>query len=223
MTRASFIPGATVGLVTVIAEAGRSQHRETLWRCICACGRETIAKGNRLRTARKKSCGCLYQRRGAEDPRADTRPVLDRLAERSYTVLATGCTVFAGRSKKGPYGTICIAGKVTVAHRAAWEATRGPIPPGLDCLHNCPGGDNPACWNVDHLWLGTQADNNADRDRKGRRVTPRGEEHANAKLTEEAVLAIRADRRPLADVATEHGVSLATISEVRNRKRWVHV
>ncbi len=87
-------------------------------------------------------------------------------------------------------------------------------------LHNCPGGDNPSCINPAHLWLGTEADNNADCAAKGRKphgkthhshlrpqcvargerhssVThpervPRGEHCPSSKLTEADVLAIRA-------------------------------
>jgi HNH endonuclease len=41
----------------------------------------------------------------------------------------------------------------------------GPIPEYLHCLHRC---DNPPCLNHEHLFLGTAADNAADRDAKGR-------------------------------------------------------
>jgi hypothetical protein len=37
--------------------------------------------------------------------------------------------------------------------------------------HHC---DNPPCVNVDHLFLGTRADNAADKMRKGRHTNGRG-------------------------------------------------
>jgi len=58
-------------------------------------------------------------------------------------------------------------------------------------LHRC---DNPACVNVEHLFLGTQRDNIQDASRKGRvnkTIKLRGEEHPNAKITSALVVSIR--------------------------------
>jgi hypothetical protein len=68
------------------------------------------------------------------------------------------------------YGRLMMGGKAGIAaHRAAWTVTNGPIPKGLNVLHRC---DNPPCCNPAHLFVGTQADNNADRHAKGRTAMP---------------------------------------------------
>jgi hypothetical protein len=51
-------------------------------------------------------------------------------------------------------------GKRTTAARAVWEAVHGPITGDLEVLHWC---QDMRCLNVHHLYLGTAADNAADR------------------------------------------------------------
>lgn len=81
----------------------------------------------------------------------------------------SGCLVWIGRRDKDGYGQISVCGRPMRAHRVAWVLANGPIPRGLCVLHSC---DNPPCVNVreGHLFLGTNTENMADRDAKGRQA-----------------------------------------------------
>lgn len=127
------------------------------------------------------------------------------------------CHVFTGTKPTG-YGTISVDGEMRLAHRVAWELAYGAIPPGLWVLHRC---DHPPCVRVDHLFLGTRADNTADMVAKGRGRGGRqlGEANPAAKLTREQVDEIRRGGvgRHLAE---RFGVSESTVSMIRSGKRW---
>jgi hypothetical protein len=83
----------------------------------------------------------------------------------------SACIEFEGYCLPPPgnYGQVGIAeGRLygtRRAHRVAWIKAHGPIPTGLVVRHIC---DNPPCVNVDHLVLGTDADNIHDMHERGR-------------------------------------------------------
>lgn len=108
-------------------------------------------------------------------------------------------------------------GKAMGAHRAAWQDAHGEIPEGMCVCHRC---DVRECVNPKHLFLGTVADNNADKMRKRRNVALAGERNGFARLTEAQVRKVRADPRLLREVAADYGVSIATVWRVRNRLSW---
>lgn len=61
-------PGARYGRLTVIGYEGR--QLDSVYRCVCDCGRETVVSGYLLRSGRTSSCGCLQKERTAEARRA---------------------------------------------------------------------------------------------------------------------------------------------------------
>ncbi len=111
------------------------------------------------------------------------------------------------------------------AHRISWTMHNGPIPDGLYVLHNCPGGDNPACVNPAHLFLGTPDDNMKDAAKKGR--MPRGVTHHNVKLSGDDVAAIRKLYSPRIYstymLAKQFGVGQSAIFKIVKHKNWKHL
>lgn len=128
-----------------------------------------------------------------------------------------GCWLWNGATKNG-YGYTTLFGVTMNAHRAAYLIAVGPIPNGLDVCHRC---DVRLCIRPDHLFTGTRKENMEDCVSKGR--STKGEKNASAKLTEEQVLAIRADTRFARIVAAEYGVSKPNIEQIRRGERWTHL
>lgn len=112
---------------------------------------------------------------------------------------------------------------VTISsHRISWQIHNGSIQEGMQVLHRC---DNPPCTNPEHLFLGTQRDNMADKVFKGRH--PKGIGAPQSKLTDDKIENIR--RRysswgtTYQKLANEYCVSVCTICNIINRKTWKHV
>ena len=124
-------------------------------------------------------------------------------------------------SKVGGYGHYRHNGKVKKAHRVMFESRCGSIPEGKIIMHSC---DTRDCVNPAHLSIGTVGDNNKDRDRKGRQVAKKGEEHGMAKLHAVGVQKIRELQRHQQiernQLAVELGVSYTAIVDVMNGRTW---
>lgn len=111
------------------------------------------------------------QRKTGKVPR-QSKSLAERLVARLVRT-ENGCLEFQGARDSKGYCRLAVGGeagtfkprKTVLAHRAAWELANGPIPDGMNVLHEC---DNPPCCDVKHLFLGTIADNNADMRAKGR-------------------------------------------------------
>ena len=111
-------------------------------------------------------------------PNSTLPPVSDKDIERFWSRIKIGnpedCWPWT-RSISNGYGQIKIKNKQTAANRLAYFLSTGKDPGESCVLHNCPNGDNPACCNPAHLWLGTLADNNADKVKKSRQA--KGDTH----------------------------------------------
>lgn len=129
-----------------------------------------------------------------------------------------GCWIWTG-ARNADYGQFWWRGRMIRAHRVVMGD-----PKGLCVLHRC---DVPLCVNPDHLFVGTRADNNADRDAKGRHRVPSGAQHVHAKLTRELVRQIRyvyaQGRISQEALGKIFGVSRGAICCVLLRRVWKHV
>ena len=137
-----------------------------------------------------------------------------------------GCWMWKGAHHPDGYGLFQWPEKKEQrSHRIAWIMKNGDIPDGLWCLHKCPGVRNPGCCNPDHIYLGTQLENMRDAVADGTHFHARGEESANAILTESAVKEIRANykRGAVNGLARKFKVSRLTIIGVGQRRSWKHI
>jgi hypothetical protein len=134
----------------------------------------------------------------------------------------TGCWLWTGTADRKGYGFYRVptvnGGGNRRAHRFAWEREHGEVPEGLFVCHRC---DNPACVNVDHLFLGSAAENNADRKTKGRSAC--GERSGQARLSVPRVDEIRRRHRAgesAEALARAFGVGATTVLRVVHGLTW---
>jgi hypothetical protein len=148
----------------------------------------------------------------------------DRFWDKILTIPEYGCYEWAGTRTIDGYGKFFYGGKKVAAHRLAWILVHGSIPDGMCLCHKC---DNPSCVRVEHLFLGTRADNNADMVRKGRHVTVSGTKQPAAKIDENKARRIRelyaSGKYSQCVLAAQFGIAQANISKVVLGKSWRHV
>ena len=97
----------------------------------------------------------LYVRRRVDYPPPNPQP--------------TPCRIWQGSVDRGGYGRVLVhttdhKRRQMTASRWIWTMANGPIPDGLVVRHKC---DNPPCFRLSHLELGTYTDNNNDAAERG--------------------------------------------------------
>ena len=116
---------------------------------------------------------------------------------------------------KDVYGKFQLRKKPVSAHRVAYESAFGPIPKDQVVRHTC---DNMRCCNPEHLVLGSQADNMADKVARQRQA--KGIDHGNSKLSDEQVLEIFNSSDTGIALAKRFGIARSTVSAIKQRHNW---
>ncbi len=156
------------------------------------------------------------------------RPAAVRFLEKVAVAGPDDCWRWVGAHASGGYGSMLVSsygGRIRLrlsmrVHRFAWLHWIGPIPDGQHVCHACDVRD---CVNPRHLFLGTNADNVADRVKKGRSAVQRGESNPRSKLTDAAVREIRSVIGRTRELAAKYGVSREMVQRARSGQFWGHV
>ncbi|WP_375275864.1 hypothetical protein [Methylorubrum thiocyanatum] len=133
---------------------------------------------------------------------------------------ATGCWVWQACRNRAGYGRFSwpYPRQSVLAHRAAMLIYRRCDAKSFDVCHHC---DNPSCVNPEHLFIGNRHMNMLDALAKERFAV--GRKYPHAILDEDAVRAIRADKRTYKQIGAAYGVSWLTVRMVRQGRSWKHV
>lgn len=133
------------------------------------------------------------------------------------------CWEWVAATNPGGYGVFRRSGRNVLAHRMAFELVNGPLPAkrqgrtgarGVVVCHQC---DNRACCNPAHLFAGSQAQNLADMDAKGRRNTFR---KLTAEQADEIKAAITGRLGEQKELAIKYGISQQLVNDIVRGRRW---
>lgn len=133
-------------------------NSDSKWLCICACGKQAIARTTNLRKGKPISCGCLN-----DEKRRSKQPPLE---ERFWLLVdkrgIDECWLWKGTLSNG-YGRIKRKGVAMGGHRVSWEIANPNEPrlgPNDFICHKC---NQPPCCNPSHLFRANVIINNFDR------------------------------------------------------------
>lgn len=130
----------------------------------------------------------------------------------------SGCWLWTGPVDDFGYGRFreeAPSKKKVRAHVLSCRFHGKLLPPGFVWRHTC---DLPACVNPDHLIPGSDGDNVADMDARGRRAL--GERAPCVKLTESEVIEIFHAPGSQREIASRYGISHNNVGKIKRQKTW---
>lgn len=184
-------------------------------------GEECLWDGCGAEAETRQHCATHYEylrRRGAfvgipvEKPSVEERYLAKILPPND-----DGCKLWSASRNEDGYGIFRHNGRMHTAHRWAYAHFVVTVPRGIVVRHNC---DVRACQTIDHLLLGTQADNVQDMISRNRIPSRAGAAGHRAILTEDQVRFIRVSPLSNVELARSYNVSQSTISAVRTGQTW---
>ncbi len=118
------------------------------------------------------------------------------------------------------YGRIAVDGRAVKATHLVLADIGAARIGKAHALHSC---DNRRCVNPSHLRWGNNADNVADKVKRGRAIGLSGEKNPRAKLTANQVQAIRFAQGRCADIAKQFCVSKSLVGQIKQGIIWTCV
>jgi len=161
---------------------------------------------------------------------------MEDISSRFWSKVSIGeeneCWEWQAAMYRGGYGAFRGRdGRMSTAHRTAYQLEKGEIPERYVIYHSC---DNRKCVNPSHLFCGTQQDNIDDMWKKGRAATGKqlnhvsqaGEFNHAARITREQALMVLYLYRhgyAQADIACQTDVSRSNVWCIVHRRSWIHL
>ena len=157
----------------------------------------------------------------------EAMPTLEEILNRTIPVPFSGCLLWEGMyATRFFYPIIKRQRRTWMVTRLVLEAKLGrPLLPGMLACHTC---DVPLCVREDHLFEGTNQDNQIDAREKGIKTGTRGSGRPLAKLKETNIPIIRrmlSEDKKQIFIAQQFGVNQSQISRIKtgDRNAWTHV
>lgn len=190
--------GRTFTRLTVVEYAGRSTDGRTLWKCTCTCGNVTTIPAQRLKSGNTRSCGCLHKEQLSLQRRKHGRRDRTKYC-RTY------------EAWRGAKARVTRKNHRHAKHYAAkgigmCERWLNSFEAFLEDMGECPPG-----MSLDRI------DNNGNYEPGNCRWATQLEQIRNRSITR--TITVDGVKRPLAEVAEEHGLSPKLVAS-RLNKGW---